>query len=287
MNRIKKLMKNIVVDLAKIAYLTYDQFALLFKGNLFCLIVNLRAILLGWPMRYSFDSKSGQYAGQSDGLRKVFYARSQALNTYRKSLKARAAQLEATYILSSIKFKDGDTVIDCGANVSDFKLVFDVKGVAVNYIGIEPSPAEHTCAEINARPGLVKNIGLWNKEDSLKFYVSSSGADSSFIEPPYYEELRYIPTQRLDSMKELADLPHIKLFKLEAEGAEPEALEGAAGLLDKIEYISADLGFERGITQESTLAPVVNFMLRNGFEVVEMRHDRIVVLFRNKNFQKP
>lgn len=286
MNRISKLLKTVLVDLAKIAYLLYDQFALIFKGNLFCAIVNLRAVLLGWPMRYSYDPITGKYAGQSNGMKKVFFARNQALNTYRKSLEARALQLESTYLLSKIQFEQGDVVIDCGANVSDFKLIFDVKGIEINYIGIEPSPSEYSCAALNASPGHVKNIGLWNKEDSLKFFVSSSGADSSFIEPPIYEEVKYIPTQRLDRLSELTNLPKIKLFKLEAEGAEPEALEGASGLLEKIEYISADLGFERGIKQESTLAPVMNYLLSNGFEVVEMRHDRIVVLFRNKNFKK-
>lgn len=76
----------------------------------------------------------------------------------------------------------------------------------------------------------------------------------------------------------------IKLLKLEAEGAEPEVLEGCGDLLQQIEYITADLGPERGVSQESTLVPVVNYLLAHNFELLEVGHTRIVGLFRNKKF---
>ena len=77
----------------------------------------------------------------------------------------------------------------------------------------------------------------------------------------------------------------IKCLKLEAEGAEPEILEGLAEKINMIQFISADLGFERGVKCESTLLPVTNYLLSRNFEIVSLNYDRVSVLFRNKSFK--
>ena len=38
----------------------------------------------------------------------------------------------------------------------------------------------------------------------------------------------------------------IKLLKIDAEGSEPEVLNGTLGIIKNIEYISVDCGAERG-----------------------------------------
>ena len=76
----------------------------------------------------------------------------------------------------------------------------------------------------------------------------------------------------------------IKCLKLEAEGAEPEIIEGLGSKLSLVEYITADLGPERGVNEESTLVPVTNLLLNKGFELVEVQYPRICALFKNKNF---
>ena len=48
---------------------------------------------------------------------------------------------------------------------------------------------------------------------------------------------------RLDSIESLKNR-NIKLLKLEAEGAELQVLYGCKNILNNIEYISADIGFE-------------------------------------------
>jgi hypothetical protein len=124
-------------------------------------------------------------------------------------------------------------------------------------------------------------MGLWKECSQLDFYVSSDGADSSIIEPPSYTEKITVKTNRLDNLIN----EKIKLFKVEAEGAEPEVLMGTENILKNIEYISADLGFERGINSESTLVPVLNWLLNHEFELVAISHDRICALFKNKKYK--
>ena len=116
----------------------------------------------------------------------------------------------------------------------------------------------------------------------MEFYVSSENADSSFIMPPKYTQKKIMPVLRLDSI--LNENSKIKLVKLEAEGAEPEVLQGFGKLLNKVEYITADLGFERGENLETTFFAVTNFLLENNFELMEVSFKRLVALYRNKNF---
>ena len=44
-----------------------------------------------------------------------------------------------------------------------------------------------------------------------------------------------------------------------------------------------DVGYERGINQESTLAPCVNYLSHNGFKIIEFKYsiNRIVILLKN------
>ena len=51
-------------------------------------------------------------------------------------------------------------------------------------------------------------------------------------------------------------------IKIEAEGAEPEILEGLIKNLNKVEYITIDAGFERGVNKESTLVQCTNYLFR-------------------------
>ena len=53
--------------------------------------------------------------------------------------------------------------------------------------------------------------------------------------------------------------------------------------INNIEYISADLGFERGENEETTSPAVINFLLQNNFEILQQGRDRNTFLFHSKN----
>lgn len=243
----------------------------------FCALYNTRARLRRLDVRARFDPETQRCTVASGSYVVEAYPPQRAMN-YAEGIEARAEKLGADYLLPMLTFADGDVVIDCGANVGDLKLYFRHLGVDVEYVGIEPGPGEFETLQRNVAPSQVHNVGLWNEDGELTFYISSKGADSSLIEPPSYDRVEKVPIRRLDG---LVDFPRIKLLKIEAEGAEPEALEGSRGLLDRIEYISADVGAERGKEQESTIAPVTNFLLANGFELVALNPRRLAALYRN------
>jgi FkbM family methyltransferase len=247
------------------------------RGKGFDRLYNTRAWVRGVDIRAKHDATTGRNRVFAPGYEIEAYPQQRAQN-YARGIPKRAKQLGDDYLLPLLDFRDGDVVLDCGANVGDLKLYFRHIGVAVEYIGIEPGPGEFQVLERNVAPSRAINVGLWNEDGELTFYVSSGGADSSLIEPPAYDSVVTVPTRRLDG---LVDYPRIKLLKLEAEGAEPEVIEGSSGLFDRLEYIAADLGAERGKVQSSTLPEVTNYLLANGFELVAVNHRRIVALFRN------
>ena len=267
--------------------LIYEKFNLRTKGNLFCILFNLKSLITKRKTKLTFDKKSLKYIASNEKYRRYFYAKRQNFYAYEKGIDRRAEKIGSDYLLDYIEFKDGDNIIDCGANIGDFELYFVSNKINANYFAFEPSPAEYECLKLNlilenSRPF---NLGLFNKSGSFKFYVASEHADSSFIKPHKFENIKFINTERFEKIYKDLHLNKIKLFKLEAEGAEPEILLGCESILHNIEYISADVGFERGIKQKSTLPEVNNFLMKNGFELVKNGRSRIVCLYKNKNFK--
>ena len=196
---------------------------------------------------------------------------------YRDGLFERKQILKKVYLLKNINFYDNDLIVDCGANNGDFYLCFDKY---INYIGIEPSPMTFENLKYNIRNQRLINKAIWNRNNSSHdFYLSDNFGDSSVIKIKNYTKKIIIETCTLDSI--LSNEKKIKLIKIEAEGAEPEALYGLKESINKVEYIVVDVGFERGINEESTMKQCINYLLKNNFEIIDFRLERLVFLFKN------
>jgi len=65
-----------------------------------------------------------------------------------------------------------------------------------------------------------------------------------------------------------------------------EVLQSCEGILGSIEFISADLGFERGVAKDNTIADVSNFIIDRGFKIVKAiaPSRKETFLFQNKSF---
>jgi FkbM family methyltransferase len=281
-------MKRILNILRKYIRLHISYLLLLYKYAMyktdkktFAVLFNIKAFLVRSEARLIYDGTNFNVTDKKYSWFS-FKIRSQYIcdTSYQNGLLKRTEYHSEVYFLKKIGFKDGDIFIDCGANVGDLKLWFILNCININYIGFEPSPVEFSCLQENVKPSKVHNVGLWKDNGELKFYISSQPADSSLIEPVAYDEVITTKVCRLDSFIDTK----IKCLKLEAEGAEPEILEGLGDKLKLVEFITADLGYERGVECESTLAPVTNFLLQNNFELVDVEHKRICALFRNKGF---
>ena len=249
---------------------------------LYVKLFNLMLFLKRNHDRLHYDEIHNRYIIKNSKKELIFKNRKYGVDSYRNGLDERALEIGNAYMLNEINFNEGDCIIDCGANVGDLLLYFDFNKIYVDYIGIEPSPEEYSCLKENASGHKTLQIGLWNEEIEKTFYVYSDGADSSLIMPANFDTEIKIKCNRLDNLQ--FNKTHIKLLKLEAEGAEPEIVEGASEILKKTEFVTADLGPERGINSLETYSPVTDLLYKNNFSLIKINPDRLSVLYKNNSF---
>jgi FkbM family methyltransferase len=251
------------------------------SGQFFAWMFNLSLFFKSTGNYVDYDKSSGAYKIYDSNFSFIFMNEAQGVHSYKHGLLNRSQEIGNVYMLDHIQFHENDLVVDCGANVGDLLLYFWYKKININYFGIEPSPNEYQCLNKNAEGCNTFQIGLWKEEVKKAFYVSSDGADSSLIAPAYFNEKISMQCKRLDQLN--FNTSKIKLLKLEAEGAEPEVLMGAENVLRHIEYISADLGPERGSKNEETYHPVTDLLYEANFSLIKINPERPTLLFRNNS----
>ena len=157
-------------------------------------------------------------------------------------------------------FPDGDAgtrlnnaiVIDVGANIGEFTLAALACG-AEKIFAFEPDPAAYACLQLNTArfPHVCAMDVCLNAEDGpVDFYIATSNADSSIIEPWSWSQTSVIEGRRLDGFQHVLESIHDDrplILKVEAEGAEPEVLQGAERLLQKKGklFVTVRASFER------------------------------------------
>lgn len=244
------------------------------NGKVYQLLFNLFSILKKSPNKIYF--KKNYFYNTEVNWR--FYHKKQGLYAYGNGFEKRKNELLSNYLIKNLKFNDDDIIIDIGANNGDFYLCFDKK---IKYYAYEPSPIVFSNLEYNIKNQNLYNLGVSNTEgNKINFYLSDEMGDSSILPINNYTKIIEIETTTLD--KEIEKIrKKIKLIKVEAEGLEPEILQGLKKYLNYVEYITVDCGFERGINQESTIAECSNYLISNNFKMVDFGAHRIVTLFKN------
>ena len=247
-------------------------------------LYNLIFILKKRKLRFGYDKKHDLFFINDFLIKQYFSNKIRGINLYSSGLEYRKLQIADSYKLNNIDFEYTDKVIDCGANYGDLWLFLRDKIKVDNYIAFEPGINEFRALKKNVPNNNIYNLGLGKGESKLKFYINEKDADSSLIEPIIYDEICEIQTTTLNSFFNNYDLEVIKLLKLEAEGYEPEILLGSNKVLNKIEFIAIDGGYERGKKLEETLSTQLNFLSENNFKIIEVNLKWGRAILKNKLF---
>jgi FkbM family methyltransferase len=232
-----------------------------------CKIKNGLQSMSNRSVRFGYDEQRKLYFA-FEGDEKIYFSeRLRGFDLYSRGIQRRGDWLCWSYGIDKVKFGAGDVVIDCGANFADLYIGLRKAEPSIRYISVEPSRREFECIKLNAPGQEHHNVALTDKSGTADFYISSEGGDSSLFKTrKAVTDVVKIDTMSFDDLAR--DIEKIKLFKLEAEGAEPEILSGAKGSLKKIEYIAVDGGRERGLSKESTIEQLSNVLIREGFELI-------------------
>ena len=247
-------------------------------------MANLKLLLKGSNLRISYDQKEKLFSIKDKEKVHFFGNLVRGHRLYQRGLKKRAEDIFKSYLLKHIHFEDNDIVVDCGANYGDLWLSLEGKINKTSYITFEPGILESKSTKLNAPGGVHNRLGLSNRVGNSRFYVNEEDADSSLIEPFNFTHYVDVVTTTLSNYVKSNNIKNIKLFKVEAEGFEPEILEGAKEVLHLINYIAIDGGYERGKNNDQTFSKTCNFLLRNNFEMVSINFKWSRALFVNKRF---
>ena len=269
-----KLFQNFIyIPFQKLIF----QSAIKLNGKNFVYLFNFYSFISGSKNRISFN-KNFYFCSELDWK---FSHKKQGLYAYGKGFNKRKQELKSSYLIKNINFEDNDVIIDVGANNGDFFLCFEEK---IKYYAFEPSPIVFSNLSYNIKNQELFNKGVWKLSNkNIDFHLSDEFGDSSILPIKNFSQKVTIETTTLDNIIDNISKP-IKLLKLEAEGSEPEILEGLKKNINLIQYITVDCGFERGIEQSSTISDCSNYLIRNNFKMLDFVSDRVVALYENQRF---
>jgi len=132
--------------------------------------------------------------------------------------------------------KEGDVVIDAGSFYGIFAIyAAKLVGKKGKVICFEPEETNFKLLKKNIKINKLKNVilikkGLWNKETILKF--KCHGADSRLAFFDKEEELcNQVKVTNLDKIYKDLSLQKIDFVKMDIEGAEIQAIEGAREIM--------------------------------------------------------
>jgi len=201
---------------------------------------------------------------------------------YRRGIDVQLQKLAQRYGVLPLRDQlSGQTVIDIGANIGEFSLYCERAGARV--FAIEPDPVNYAALDQNiAATGVAAfRLALWYKTETLTFYSSVAGADSSLIEPEISSDTLRVNAVALDDFTEQKGIDRIFLIKADAEGAEPEVLRGARATLARTSHVSIDCGPER--KGERTFDTCQSILTAAGFETHALDLQKNVLFGRHRS----
>ncbi len=138
------------------------------------------------------------------------------------------------------KVKEGDVIIDAGANYG-YLAIYYAKRTGANgkVFAFEPDGANIRAMNENiVLNNEVKNVDvvtdlIWNKNEEVEFYEAGTVGSSVHYKP---DETKIVKKKAItiDSFVQQKGLTKLDFIKMDIEGAEIEALEGAVDTLQKL-----------------------------------------------------
>lgn len=247
----------------------------------YCRLVNLRNVMRGKKHRISPAlGEDPALHIASDGQERIFICRKARHNRYKRGVIAGVDRLARDYSLDLIADLRLGVFIDCGANVGE--LGYWARRRGFRYVAFEPEALESRCVDLNNFDGSAECIrkALWKEETLLKFYTRADSADSSVLQGAEKEPSVTLQATTLDAAVDLSGVTGPVVFKLEAEGAEPEVLEGAAKSLSRIDWVAVDCGYERGPEKAHTFVETNTCLQDHGFRLVAAKFTRVTALYQ-------
>ena len=181
------------------------------------------------------------------------------------------------YEVGSQPFSEGAVVMDCGANIGTFsRQAFNAGAATV--IAVEPSPLNvealrrNFAAEIESGKFILIDTAVWNEPGEMELNVYElSVLDSLVMEERHEAPMKSkVPVEltTIDSIVEKLDLERLDFIKMDVEGAERQALSGAARTLRRfrlaMSIATENLLDDIDVVPAKILATVADYKMTEG-----------------------
>lgn len=145
--------------------------------------------------------------------------------------------VQSDYESGEVTIRPGDKVIDCGAHVGVFSR-YALRRGAARVVAIEPDPTNLACLEANLAEEIASGqvsiirAGVWNEKSHLTLFHAleegNTGGHSFVKVQPSGEKVPGLLVLPLDEIVEQLKLDRVDFIKMDIEGSERQALQGAA-----------------------------------------------------------
>jgi FkbM family methyltransferase len=191
-------------------------------------------------------------------------------------------------------------VIDIGANIGEFSIFCASRNS--NVMAIEHDKIAYQMLKLNAKnyQGKINtfNLSISNRSGIDKIYYDTITGGTTIIKPldtsnyKSFKEDDFTPEKKmvtttqsltLDEFIDQNEINFIDLIKCDAEGAEPEIIEGLKNNSSKVGYVAVDTIGERN--GEDTTEMVVKLLIERNFQIIRKPENKIgrTVIAKNKN----
>lgn len=226
----------------------------------------LASLKIGDNVPVAIERAEADWAVRVDG-RRVFAPSPLRWKLYRQGWEARLDRLSREYgVDRHVRLGPDSVILDIGANVGEFAHVAARYGARAYCV--EPDPSAFRCLERNIE-GLANASAhdalIWNREEEIAFGLAPARADSSVFAGTGPRVMRRATT--IEQFARANAITRIDLLKCDAEGAEPEVLEGIGSFFPQIAAFALDTGAERnGLRTHRECRAILEM---NGFRVVD------------------
>jgi len=169
--------------------------------------------------------------------------------------------------------KRGDVVLDIGAYVGTFALKAAIAvGKRGMIVAVEPDVSNMKYCRLNCkRYNKVKYISkvISDKKGTVRLYLSNGSACHSLVYP--HSKSIEVESVTIDGLVEELRLPKVNLIKMDIEGANLMALEGATKTLKRPEVKLALASYNKQPNGEPELPYIIAYLEDRGFQIHQER----------------
>jgi FkbM family methyltransferase len=217
--------------------------------------------------------ESGELFRAKVGGESIWFSERYRAARYDRGVKKRCEATARFYGADRIKDWRGKTVLDVGANCGEFSLYAHARGAQVIAIEPEPLTFEALRRNMEGTDVVCLNVALWKEGGVVPFYYKQ-WASSTLLSHDKTDRVTLAMTVR--ELLTGREISNVFFVKADVEGTEPELLQGAVGVFDRIRCLAVACGPER-LEDECTDEACTKLLIEAGYKVTMTDTRRRVV----------